>query len=302
MELRQLKTFAAIVRHGSFTAAAQTLDYAQSTVTSQIQALEAHLDTKLFERLGRNATLTSAGETLYGYAEKLLNLALEAELALADATLPKGRLIVGVPESLCVNRLPTLFKEYQELFPAVEIQLRFDSCSNFRACLRNGELDVAIFLEVPLAEPDLTIYPLFAEPMAILAAPHHPLTQKSCVAPQDLNGQALLLTEGGCSYRHLFDDMLRAYKIMPRSILEIDSVEVLRQFALSGLGLTFLSRQFVSADLASGRLIALPWSGPDFPITAQLIHHREKWLSPALKAFINLLLKRLGNKPLLNGK
>lgn len=302
MELRQLKTFVAIVRHGSFTAAAQSLDYAQSTVTGQIQTLETHLDAKLFERLGRQATLTSAGETLYRYAEKLLSLALEAESALADATLPKGRLIVGVPESLCVNRLPSLFKEYQELFPAVEIQLRFDSCSNFRASLRNGELDVAIFLEVPLSAPDLTVYQLFAEPMAILAAPQHPLTQKNCVTPQDLNDQALLLTEGGCSYRRLFDDMLRAYNVIPRSILEIDSVEVLRQFALSGLGLTFLSRQFVRADLASGRLIALPWSGPDFPITAQLIHHREKWLSPALKSFITLLLQRLSDKQILNGK
>ncbi len=293
MELRQLKTFAAIVRYGSFTAAAQALDYAQSTITSQIQALEAHLDTRLFERLNRQAKLTQAGETLYLYAERLLRLADETENALADATLPKGRLVVGVPESLCVNRLPSIFKEYQSLYSAVNIQLRFDTCCNFRSGLRKGDIDIALLLDVPLEEPDLIIQPLFDEPMVILAAPDHPLAKRKRVTPADLNDQALLLTETGCSYRRLFDQMLSSYAVMPRSILEIDSVEVLRQFALSGLGLTFLSRQLVKDDLAAKRLVALAWQGPPFPIRAQLIHHRDKWLSPALQAFLALFRERL---------
>ena len=293
MELRQLKTFAAIVRCGSFTAAAQTLDYAQSSITGQIQALEAQLETQLFERLGRQVKLTAAGETLFPYAERILQLSAEAEAALTTEAAPKGKLCVGVPESLCVNRLPALFKEYQARYPAVELRLRFDTCSNFCAWLRNGELDVALLLEVPIQDQDLTVYPLFDEPMVILAAPQHPLAQLSRVTPSDLNGQALLLTESGCSYRRLFDAMLQKYDITPRSILEIDSVEVLRQFALSGLGLTFLSRQLVKKDLAAATLVALPWDGPDFPISAQLLHHRDKWLSPALAAFIGLLRKNL---------
>lgn len=293
MELRLLKTFVAIVRCGSFGAAALELGYAQSTITGQIQTLETELGTTLFERLGRQNRLTVAGEALYERAEKLLLLAAETVNAVSADAKPKGILRIGVPESLCIHALPPLLKDYQAACPDVDIRLRFDNCRHFLSWLHSGDLDVALLLDEPLAAADLTIHPLFDEPMALLAAPGQPLTVLSKVGPQDLNGQPLLLTEKGCSYRRMFDEMLTAHAVQPRSILEIDSVEVLRHFALNGLGLTFLSRQLVNDDLNAGRLIALPWIGSDFPVRAQLVHHRDKWLSPALRAFIALLKSRL---------
>lgn len=293
MDFRHLTTFVTIVHTGSFTAAAQQLGYAQSTVTGQIQCLEESLQTRLFERIGRQVNLTVPGKVLYRHGLALLNMAKQAESEVKNPTVPTGQLFIGAPESLCAEILPALVKEYVLSYPQVDLQLRFDTCQHFRNALRKGTLDMALFLDEPLKEPDLTVYSLFPEPMSLLVSPEHPFALEKTILPKDLSGQALLLTEPGCSYRLLFEGMLRQHQIQPRSVLEISSIEVLRQFAVHGLGITFLSRRAVSRELESGKLVALPWQGPDFPIHAQLAHHKDKWLSPALQAFIRLCLDRL---------
>src|SRR5690242_2052558 len=106
MEIRQLNTFTAIAKMGSFTQAAEMLGYAQSSVTTQIQLLESELETKLFERMGKSITLTSEGTRLLPYAQKILKLSEEAKSVIGNSDVPKGALTVGAPESLCVMRLP----------------------------------------------------------------------------------------------------------------------------------------------------------------------------------------------------
>src|SRR5688572_33360569 len=98
VELRQLETFRAVATGLSFTRAAAALGYAQSSVTAQIQALEAELGARLFDRLGRRIALTDAGERLLEYADRLLTLAAEARAALVDGAEPAGTLTVGAPE------------------------------------------------------------------------------------------------------------------------------------------------------------------------------------------------------------
>jgi len=293
LDLKNLTTFVTIIHTGSFTAAAQHLGYAQSTITGQIKVLEESLQTCLFERIGRQAKLTTSGKILYRHALALLNIAKQAETEVKNPDTPNGQLLIGAPESLCAEILPALVKEYCQTYPQVDLQLRFDTCQNFRNALRKGTLDIALFLDEPLQDRDLIVYQLFPEPMSLLASPEHPLSHVDTVLPKDLSGQALLLTEPGCSYRLLFEGMLRQYQITPHSILEISSIEVIRQFAVHGLGITFLSQRAVARELLVGSLIALSWQGPIFNIQAQLAYHRDKWLSPALQAFVDLCHKRL---------
>lgn len=113
MDFRQLTTFVTIAKLQSFSLAAQDLDYAQSTITTQIQLLEKELGVKLFERLGHRITLTSKGSRLLPFAEQILKLTSEAKDAMEDSGLPRGTLTVGAVESLCVMRLPKLLKAYR---------------------------------------------------------------------------------------------------------------------------------------------------------------------------------------------
>ncbi|MBP2629358.1 MAG: gltC 1 [Firmicutes bacterium] len=295
MELRQLKTFVTTANLLSFTKTANNLGYAQSTITSQIQALEEELGTMLFERLGKQIKLTKDGEHLHAYADQILKLSEEAKELISSSLIPTGSLTIGTAESLCLHRLPEVFNTFRSRYPKVEINIDFEACSDYRTLLRKNAIDIVFFLDVTCNEKDLVTHVLFEEPMAIIAAPNHPLSKKCQVLPHDISGQSLVLTALGCSYRRLFESILIQTGVKPSSVMGISSNEVIKKFVCDGWGIGFLPHIVVHQELLTNQLIALPWAGPSFNIKAQLIYHKEKWLSPALKAFINVILETFKN-------
>ncbi len=117
MTIIQLETFLKITETNSFSSAANLLGYAQSTVTTQIKQLEEELHCLLFERLGKSIVLTSEGERLLVYAQKILQLEREILLEVPASKEPAGILKLGISESLCYNTLPQLLLEYKKKFP-----------------------------------------------------------------------------------------------------------------------------------------------------------------------------------------
>lgn len=291
MEIRQLNTFVTIVKAMSFTQAANELNYAQSTITSQIQALEEELGTMLFERLGKQIKLTKDGELLYTYAGKILTLSAEAKAVISSSLSPKGTLTIGTAESLCTHRLPEVFKTFRTRYPNIEININLDACSDYRTHLKKNTIDIMVFLDVPFKEPDFITHVLFEEPMTVIATPNHPLAKQSKVTPYDINNQALILTDLGCSYRRIFESILAQAGAKPSSILAFSSNEVIKKFVMDGWGIGFLPEITVRHELLSRQLIALPWTGAPFNIKTQIIYHKDKWISPALRVFIDIILE-----------
>ena len=123
MEIRDLTIFVTVAKTGSVTKAAEQLGYVQSNITARIQHLENKLGTPLFHRLPRGVTLTSSGETLLRYAERILNLCHEAEQAVQDSETPSGTLRIGAMETTTATRLPAILAKYHEAFPDVELSL-----------------------------------------------------------------------------------------------------------------------------------------------------------------------------------
>src|SRR4051794_12258342 len=116
MELRQLAAFDAVVRTGSVTRAAVELNYVQSSVTAQIQALEADLGVRLFDRIGRRLALTEAGRHLAPIAQRMLALMDEAREAVVQPASPRGTVTISAPESVCTYRLPALMQRCRAEF------------------------------------------------------------------------------------------------------------------------------------------------------------------------------------------
>ncbi|VBB09800.1 transcription regulator hth lysr [Lucifera butyrica] len=293
MEVRQLKTFMSIVKLGNFSQAAQHLGYTQSTVTTHIQLLEKELSTVLFERFGHQLMLTADGERLYDYAERITKLAEDAKNELDHFDVPRGPLLIGMPESLCVYYLTDLLKEYASLYPDVELKLKFGISSDFRFLLRKNMMDLAFFLEKNLHDADLVGKFLWPEPVALITAPGHVLAKRGWVDVKDLKGQTLIFTESGSSYRAVLEAALAKAAVHPRTVLEICQLQTIKQFVMSGIGLTVLPLAVVKEELAAGSLVALSWQGPDLTMNAYLVYHKEKWLSQAIRAFMKLIQERL---------
>jgi DNA-binding transcriptional LysR family regulator len=288
MELRQLETFRAVATALSFTRAAAALDYAQSSVTAQIQSLEAELGVRLFDRLGRRVVLTDAGTCLLDYAERLLDLADEARAALADGGEPAGTLTVGAPETILTYRLPGILQRFRRALPRVRLIFRPTPNAELQRAIGDGTLDVAFGLGPRMRARAIEVELLGTEPLAVVAAPDHPLASAARVEAADLQGETVLLTRPGCGYRATFANTLTAYGVQPAGTLDFGSIEGIKQCVAAGIGIAALPQTAVRSELADGRLVALRWDEPNLDVSMQLLWHPARAWNPPLRAFLEI--------------
>jgi DNA-binding transcriptional LysR family regulator len=290
MELRHLFTFIAVVESGSFTKAAGHLGYAQSSITAQIQSLEAELETPLFDRLGKKIVLTSAGQRFLPYAQEITKLHAQAKDAIRYNAEIAGTIVIGAPESLAAFRLPQIIREYKSLYPQVHIILKPGQCWEMPDRLRTGEQDLAFMLEVgnENEEKDMHKETLVEERMALIAPKGHPLADKGPVDPCLLKDEVILQTEPGCTYQRLFEHSLNNNGVYPSQRLEFWSIEAIKNCVMSGLGLSFLPLITVRSEIEQGELVQLDWDDVPQRLVTQMAYHRKKALSPALQELIRL--------------
>ncbi|WP_406358925.1 LysR family transcriptional regulator [Streptomyces sp. NBC_00658] len=282
MELRLLVTFEKVATVLSFTQAAAELKYAQSSVTSQVRALESSLGTELFDRLGSRIRLTEAGERLLPYARQIIELAEEARAAVVGAGEPSGALTVGTMESLTAYRLLPLLELFHHRYPGVRLSLRTTIGDETRQALRQGTYDVGFLMERETEHAGLETAVLAVEPLALVAAPGHRLANTPVVTA-DLVRESLLATEPGCAYRDLFELELNSLEQV--AFTEFGTIEATKRAAAAGLGIALLPEVTVAAELADGSLVRLPWEVP-FTLRTQLAWRAGKRLPAHVRLFV----------------
>ncbi|MQY35519.1 HTH-type transcriptional regulator GltR [Streptomyces sp. RB17] len=282
MELRLLLTFEKVATVLSFTQAAAELSYAQSSVTGQIRTLESSLGVELFDRLGSRIRLTEAGERLLPYARQIIELTEEARAAVVEPEEPSGTLTVGTMESLTSYRLPPLLEYFHHRHPKVRLALRTTIGDETRQALRQGTYDVGFLMEEETEHPGLESAVLAVEPLALVAAPGHALSD-SPVTTAGLTGQPLLATEPGCAYRDLFERELTSVRHV--DFMEFGTIEATKRAAAAGLGIALLPEVTVAAELAEGSLVRLDWE-PPFTLRTQLAWRAGKRLPAHARLFV----------------
>ena len=289
MTITQLETFLKITETGNFTAAANQLGYAQSTVTTQIKLLEEELSCRLFERLGKTIVLTPEGERLAAYAEKMTQLKREILLEVPMKQEPSGVIRLGVSDSFCYDRLPQILLEYKQRYPSIDIQLTLIMHDTFPAMLKKGMLDIAWSLNPEINYPDLTILSEKPESLGFYVSPKYPLAKKRQICETDLIHVPLLLTSHTCTFRQMLIDDLASVSIVPQIALETNSKEILKQFAVNGLGVAFMPDIAVQKEAESGLLMKLDWAGKAFPVFSRVYIHKDKHLSAVVRELVSII-------------
>lgn len=291
MTIIQLTTFLKIAETKNFTTAAEQLGYAQSTVTMQIKQLEDELGCPLFERLGKRIVLTPEGEKLVGYAQQVVQLEREILTEVPSSDEPTGVLNIGVSESLCYSKIPDLLMKYKKKYPNVEIRIKFIMHDTFPELLRSGDLDVVYTLNPETDISDLTKIVSKRETLGFYAAPDHLLARKNAVTEDDLEGVPLLISDHDCSFRQMLLEDLADKRIPATIALETSSKEILKQFAMKGLGVAFMPDMAAKNEVKQKKLKRLKWKGEDLPIYSQVFVHKDKHINKALEAFLKLVEK-----------
>ncbi len=288
MEIRHLKTFLTVANLLSFNKAAQRLNYAQSSVSAQIRALEEELGVQLFDRLGRRILLTEAGERLIHYAERISDLAEETRAEIGGERDPEGSLTIRIPESLGVHRLPPVISEFSSRFPKVRIN--FTNCAHegLQRDFRKGVIDLAFLLTDSFHAGDLETEVLGCEAIALVASPSHRFAQEKLVHTRDLQEDTLLLSTVDCSYRRLFERILEEEGVPLEATRIFHSVETLKRCVMAGTGITVLPVVSASEEIEKGNLTRLAWEEDQLEVAMIMIWSKGRWLSPTLSAFMEL--------------
>ncbi len=288
MEIRQLRTFQTVARVLNFNRSAELLNYSQSAVSAQIKLLEEEIGAPLFDRLGRRVRLTEAGSMLVNYSRKILDMEKEALASVTGWKEPRGSISLRVPQSIGTYLLPAVLQRFQRRFPRVGLDVGSCAYQALPHELKTGVTDVAFLLADAIHLADLKAEPLRIEPLVMAASPDHPLAAKSSLGVRDLAGETILLPKHDCGYKMFFEKSLAEEKMDAPTMMELNSIEAIKRCVMKGVGMTMIPALSIRREMAKKRLVVLPWSDEPLETAVLMIHHKDKWLSPTTRAFMDI--------------
>jgi DNA-binding transcriptional LysR family regulator len=258
LDTRQLLAFAALARRQSFTLAAKDIHLTQSAVSHAIRALEDELGCKLFDRSGRTAKLTQAGEQFSRHVDIILREMEAARSGLeAMSRWGHGRLQVSASTTACQYILPLVLREFRQSFPQCVITIEPGDYDRQLELLRSNTVDLAIMIE-PEKERDIEYQPLFEDELRMLVSSAHAWAKLGHVPPDGLAKETLVHYNKSSYTFRLVSEYLREEGCPPAQVIELGSMDAIKELVKIGLGVGVLAPWVARAEIASGALVDLP--------------------------------------------
>jgi DNA-binding transcriptional LysR family regulator len=294
LDVRRMRVLREVAARGSFSAAADALDYTQSAVSQQIAALEREAGTVLVERSARGVRLTDAGRALVEHADVILARLSDAEAELeAIAGLRGGRLRLAAFPSAGASIMPEAIARYRERHPAVELTLEPAEPEPAIARLRGGDVDIALDITAtfhPPADDGIERLHLLDDPMYVALPKSHPLASKRGLKLEELADVNWILgTTGSCPDASIFLRSCQLAGFEPRIAFNSDDYYAMQGFVAAGVGASFipdLALMSVRDDIVIRSLGARP---PARQIMAATL--KDSFRSPAKQAMLDVLVE-----------
>ena len=247
MNLSQLRAFDAVIRTGSFTAAAARLHVSQPAVTNHIKTLEDYYEVALFSRQGRGVKPTELGEQLAAISRRLFTLEEEAnDLLQTNKALQRGTLRIAADGPYILMPLVSAFRQR---FPGVRIAMTVASTREVQAALLSERCDVTVH-GCRDDDPLLHVVPLSAFSITVVAAISHPwaMASRTMLSISELDGEALIVREKGSISRRVLEQACRDAGVKPDFVIETTSRETVKEAVAAGLGIGFISAAELRPD------------------------------------------------------
>ena len=285
MELNQLETFLAVAEERSFSRAALRLHRTQPAVSQVIRKLEAAVGETLFDRAVRDGSLTAAGVLLRDYALRLLALRREASSAMGELkSLERGRLQLAANEYTCMYLLPAIDRFRRE-FPQVSVTVHRMLASRIpeELNLRTFELGMISFKADPAQFRTIGVY---ADSLAFIVAPHHPLAGTERVSITDLGEELFVAHNVASPLRRKVIETFQRYRTPLNMAIELPTIEAIKRFVAMGNGVALVPHLTVARELESGDLARVAVDELEIRRVLRLVHRRQTTLSYAARAFL----------------
>jgi DNA-binding transcriptional LysR family regulator len=290
MDFDQLETFLEVARHASFSRAAEKRFRTQPAISTQIRALEEEVGARLLDRSGGRVALTAPGKVFQRYAEEALESRRAALAALGEMErVPRGEIVVGANEATCLHILPEVFADFKKQYASVAVSIHRSERARIMEAIVDNSVDFGV-VSLPVADNRLTVVPIHRDELVVIVPPRHPLAKRKNVAVADVVRYPLLLPKAGRT-RDAIEDLFHARQLKPNVSMELDSSELLKRFVAADVGVGFIARSNVAEDVRAKVLAALPLADAQIKRDLALVFRKDKALSRAALAFIDIAVK-----------
>ena len=295
MNLHQLEIFLAVARHRHFSKAAAELGLTQSAVSMQIKQLEETLGVPLFDRLGKTTHLTTAGMLLEEHASRILGGVREIYQSIEELKgLDRGSVALGASTTPGIYILPSILGRYKRRYPQIELLYQIADTQQIEQMVLLNQLDFGV-VGGHLVEQELRIESYLTDELILVVDMNHPFAKRENITPEMLQSVSFILRPKGSATRKVIDEAFEKQGLALNVIMELRDPESVKQMVIAGLGATIVSKYAVQRETEVGSLVYVPVQGLPFTRQLVIVSHRDKRLSVAAQALLQLLHAAMEN-------
>ena len=289
MQIESLKIYCDVVRHRSFSQAAELNAITQSAVSQIVSHIEKRLNVNLIDRSTRPLRPTEAGRQYFESCTRIVDDYFAVEAKLLDRSTP-----VDTPVSLAAIysiglRDMSLFVEtFHRTVPGAKVKIEYLHPDEVHERVLNETADLGL-LSFPRKSRDLIVHPWREEEICLACSPTHPFAQRTKIRPVQIEGQRFVAFNRELEIRRKIDRYLRENGVNVDICMEFDNIENIKRAVCLGEGMALLPRPTLDQEVSSGAIAAVPLSGEKFYRPIGLIHHRHR-LSPLAQKFLEILM------------
>ena len=287
---QRLRAFHAVAMHKSFSKAARQLCLTQQAVSFQVRSLEQEVGTLLFTRGHRTTELTTAGQTLFAHADRILALYAEANDSLSEISCAaQSTLRISATNSIAKYTLPQAIGDFRMHHPDVRVVLEVGNSARAVDWLMKGSVDIAITSEGAPGLESCRTTPFFRDEVQFVASKHHPWALKKKITMQDFLETPLIMREEGSATRALLQHHLSSVGLSLDSLrvaLVVGSPEAAREAAGMGVGVAVISMLCARSTLQADKLVARKVEQLPVARSFYIARHKHGTSSPIAAEFI----------------
>ncbi len=253
MLLSQLEAFAEAARLGNVSRAAEALFLTQPALSARLKGLESALGVELLVRTRRGVRLSEAGKAFLPFAQRALEAVTDGQQLVSELSRGSaGRLAIGAAPAVSTSVLPGMLARFRAGMPNAQLIVRTGHSEEVLEMVLREQVELGLVRE--LRHPEIVETPLYEDELVLVFEPSHPFATRRQIKVAEVASEHLILFDRTSSYHELTSSLFRREGVVPRGVMELDTIDAAKKMVEQGLGVALLPHTAVAAELTSGRL------------------------------------------------
>lgn len=286
MDLRQIKAFVEVAKTLNFTRAAESLCIAQPAVSMSIGKLEEELDLVLFNRQGRQVSLTTEGEVFLRHATRILENVSTAQTEMGELKeLTSGEVRIGITPMMSSYYFPKVIRDFRAEYPNLQLTVMGEGASNIQSQISSGEIDLGVIAGTNIPE-GVTSTSFLREEIVACIPRNHPFANRPSIRSEELLSEPLILFRQGYYMRDLIDALQSSLSKKPQVVFETNLFSLVTSLIREGVGVSTLLKMVVADE---PKVVAVSFDPPLY-LDLHIAWKEDGYLSRANQAFLGFFL------------